>query len=136
MNFNDFCENEKDFNNNENDNRFEKINNNLHKNAQKTQQNQQNFNNFDNFSKNNGINTGGEYTKKQNFDETEIAKKIEKYQNMSQSELLSELLKESSKQKQNGNLDDKKLEEIKNSLSGVLTKEQQTKLDDLIKMLR
>ena len=55
---------------------------------------------------------------------------------MSQSELLSELLKESSKQKQNGNLDDKKLEEIKNYLSGVLTKEQQTKLDDLIKMLR
>ena len=55
---------------------------------------------------------------------------------MNQSELLNELLKESGKQKQNGNLDDKKLQDIKNSLSGVLTEEQQSRLDDLIKMLR
>lgn len=133
MDFNDFCESENELNKKAEEDRFYKFNKNLQKNAQKMQINGQNLNSFDNFSNNCNQN---ENVNKQNFDKKELTKKIEKYKNMNQSELLNELLKESGKQKQNGNLDDKKLQDIKNSLSGVLTEEQQSRLDDLIKMLR
>ena len=49
---------------------------------------------------------------------------------------MAELLKETNKQKQNGNLDNKKLTDLGNQLKPMLDSSQQAKLDEIIKMLR
>ena len=133
MNFNDFCDDNENLVKDKNIDKFKKINENLHKNEQKTIKNDSFSANFNKFSKNaSGI--GKESFAK--FNEEDIKEKISKYQNMSQSELMNELLKESAIQKQKGNLDNKKLSEIKESMSGFMTPEQNSRLDELIKMLR
>lgn len=72
----------------------------------------------------------------QKINEEILKKHIQKYQNMSQQELLNELLSETGKQRQNGSLDNKKLSEIQNSLMPLLDKEQQDRLKQLVDMLR
>ena len=132
MNFNDFCSENENIENDLKNDKFKKYNENLHKNEQKAVKNSIYNANFNNFSKNS---TGGN----DNFselNEKEIQEKISKYKNMNQSELMSELLKESAIQKQKGNLDDKKLTKIKDTMSNFITPEQSAKLDELIKMLR
>ena len=118
MKFSDFCENDiqngklnKFKNSNKN---AEKINKN-HENMQKNNQDYQNFNNFE-------INN-------------DLKVKMDTYQNMTEKELQSELLKEVNKQKQNGTFSLQRIEEVKNKLSPMLTKEQMQKLENLIKML-
>lgn len=66
----------------------------------------------------------------------EIKEKISQYQNMSNDQLMTELLKETNIQKQNGHLDNKKLDSISEQLKPMLNKEQQSKLDEILKMLR
>ena len=134
MNFNDFCSDNNNLHANSNNDKFEKINENLHKNNKKIgifAQNKQNFANFSNIDSRGS----GEKTS-ETISEDEIKRRIEKYKNMNQSELMNELLKESNKQKKNGNLDDKKLQDIKNTMSAFMTDEEQKRLDNLIKMLR
>ena len=55
---------------------------------------------------------------------------------MSEQQLMEELFKEASLQKQSGNLSAKKLADIKNSIAPILSAEQQKRLDQLIDMLR
>lgn len=133
MNFNEFCDSEVNNSEKFKNERLEKFNKNLQKNNKNPRKSEQINENLQNFY----INKDISYDKvNANFDEKDIKQKIEKYQNMNQNELMAELIKESNKQKQNGNLDNKKLEEIKNSMSGFMTAEQQARLDELIKMLR
>lgn len=133
MNFDEFCESNKNLTTKCATNKFEKINKNLQNNNKNIQKNAKNEHYFNNFSQHDG------YDKQSNtinFDENEIRNKIEKYKNMNHNELLAELLKESNKQKQNGNLDNEKLEDIKNTMADFMTPDQQSRLNEIIKMLR
>ena len=119
MNFSDFCDNncaEKMSGD------FDKNSKNTAKTSKITQKNGQSKQNFENF-----------YTDEQ---KRNIESKLNKYQNMSESELMSELIHETNKQKQNGSLDSKKLDEIKNTILPVLNPEQANRLESLIKMLK
>ena len=133
MNFEEFCNSNKDTNNLSKDDKFEKYNQNLQKNIKN---NENYIKNDENLQKNNNLNKNFDNQSQSNFDEELIKEKMQKYQNMNQQELLTELLKESKKQKQNGNLDNKKLDEIRNSMSALLDDEQKKRLEELIKMLR
>ena len=70
------------------------------------------------------------------LNEEEIKKTIEKYQNYSSEQLLSELLKQTSKQKAEGKYDGKKMEDFSNQIRPMLSAEQQNKLDEILKLLR
>jgi hypothetical protein len=72
----------------------------------------------------------------QQMTEEALKKELNKYQNMSENALFDELLKETNKQKQNGNLTNKKLEEMGEKLKPMLSSEQQNRLEKIIKMLR
>lgn len=60
---------------------------------------------------------------------------IDKYKNMNQSELMSNLFSEASKLKQQGKLDSNALNNLSNTLSPFLNSEQQEMLGTLIKMI-
>ena len=68
--------------------------------------------------------------------EDDIKKKIDKYKNYSNQELLTELLTEANKQKKNGNLTNEKIEEMVSGLSPYLDNEQKQRLNEIIKLLR
>ena len=70
------------------------------------------------------------------INEDEIKKKIDKYKNYSNQELLNELLKETNRQKKNGTLTDKKLDEIANGLIPYLDNEQKQRMNEILKLLR
>ena len=70
------------------------------------------------------------------IDEQNIRQTLNKYQGMSQSDLMQELIKETNKQKQNGKLNDQKLAELGSQLNPMLDDNQKTKLDEILKMLR
>ena len=77
-----------------------------------------------------------ERIKEENPEETkDIEDKIKKYEKLSQSELMQEFIKESKKQKRNGNLDSEKINNIKNTLTPFLSSDQQKQLDYLIGMV-
>ena len=61
-----------------------------------------------------------------------VEEQIKKYENLSQAELMQEFIKESKKQKQNGNLDRDKMENIKSTLLPFLNSNQQKQLDYLM----
>ena len=129
MNFEDFCENNSSKSVSVESDRFKKFNENLQKNnqkQQKTSQNQQIFDNLQNLS---------EQEIKNNFDE-ETLKKINLYQNMDRTELLNTLIAESKKQKQNGNLDSKKLAEIENTILPFLNDDEKATFKNLIDMIK
>ena len=135
MNFCDFCDESNLSNNYETNQQFDygrnySCNNINHKNVenngQKTQINQQNtsiFKQNNQMLENDGL-------------KQDIQNRLNKYQNMSENQLQAELFKEATRQKQNGNLDEKKLNDIKNTLSPMLDESQKNRLEDLIKMLR
>ena len=75
-------------------------------------------------------------TEKQTFDDADIKEKIERYQSLNSSQLMTELLKEVNKQKSSGNLTNEKLESMMNEISAFLDEEQKNKLQDILKMLR
>ena len=64
-----------------------------------------------------------------------IEEELKKYENLSEQELMQEFLKESKKQKANGDLNDEKLNNIKETLSPFLNKEQLSKLNDLLGLI-
>ena len=70
------------------------------------------------------------------IDEQNIRQTLNKYQGMSQSDLMQELIKETNKQKQSGKLNDQKLAELSSQLKPMLDDNQKTKLDEILKMLR
>ena len=111
MNFSEYCEQNKNFDGEDN----LKIKQKSKKNAQNLQKNEQ---------------------KKENLSKNEFDEKYNKYKNMSEQQLMEELFKEASLQKQSGNLSAKKLADIKNSIAPILSAEQQKRLDQLIDMLR
>lgn len=61
-----------------------------------------------------------------------VEEQLKKYENLSQAELMQEFIKESKKQKQNGNLDRDKMENIKSTLLPFLNGNQQKQLDYLM----
>ena len=61
-----------------------------------------------------------------------VEEQLKKYANLSQAELMQEFIKESKKQKQNGNLDRDKMENIKSTLLPFLNSNQQKQLDYLM----
>ena len=61
-----------------------------------------------------------------------VEEQLKKYENFSQAELMQEFIKESKKQKQNGNLDRDKMENIKSTLLPFLNSNQQKQLDYLM----
>lgn len=61
-----------------------------------------------------------------------VEEQLKKYENLSQAELMQEFIKESKKQKQNGNLDRDKMENIKSTLIPFLNSNQQKQLDYLM----
>lgn len=61
-----------------------------------------------------------------------VEEQLKKYENLSQTELMQEFIKESKKQKQNGNLDRDKMENIKSTLLPFLNGNQQKQLDYLM----
>ena len=89
------------------------------------QKNDEKQSNFENFSK-----------KGQEEFENSVKEKLQKFQGYSQNQLVSELLSEAAKQKKQGNLDDKKLAEISQTILPFLDEEQQKKFNSLIDLLR
>ena len=73
---------------------------------------------------------------KSGISEDEIIKKIDKYKNYNNQQLLTELLTEVNKQKKSGNLTDKNLQEMIASLSPYLDNEQKQRLSEISKLLR
>lgn len=61
-----------------------------------------------------------------------VEEQLKKYENLSQAELMQEFIKESKKQKQNGNLDRDKMENIKSTLLPFLNGNQKKQLDYLM----
>ena len=81
------------------------------------------------------VDTKKQYEKiKENNPETvnNVEEQLKKYENLSQAELMQEFIKESKKQKQNGNLDRDKMENIKSTLLPFLNSNQQKQLDYLM----
>ena len=118
MKFSEFCESDIQ---DDKLNKFENSNKNaekINKNHENMQKNSPKYQKFDNLEINNDLKV-----------------KMDTYQNMTEKELQAELLKEVNKQKQNGTFSLQRIEEVKNKLSPMLTKEQMQKLENLIKML-
>lgn len=93
---------------------------------------------FESVNKNNinDIKTDSSHIKNQSINEQQLQQTLNKFKSMSQNDLMTELLKETNKQKQNGNLNDKKLQDLSNQLKPMLDSSQQAKLDEILKMLR
>lgn len=61
---------------------------------------------------------------------------IDKYSNFSNDELLSELIKQTNQKKQNGSLDNQKLDQIYTTLSSILPQENKQNLDEIFRRLK
>lgn len=75
-------------------------------------------------------------TQTQNIDDKFIQQMLNKYKGMSQEQLLNQLLTETNKQKQSGQLSNKKIDDLSNQLKPFLDANQQDKLDEILKMMR
>lgn len=78
-----------------------------------------------------------DFLNQRKFDEnvdtkTDIEENLKKYQSMSQSDLMSELLKEASKMKASGQLNGASLEKLKSTLLPMLNDEQKVMLDSIL----
>ena len=65
-----------------------------------------------------------------------IQENLKKYQNMSQSDLMSELIKEASRMKQNGSLNDGSLNVLKNTLMPMLNDQQKNMLNTILNQIK
>lgn len=70
------------------------------------------------------------------FNQEKIEETINKYKNMSQGDLLSNLYSEVSKQKMQGTFDPVKLENAISSFGGFLTPQQQNNMKELLRKLK
>lgn len=61
---------------------------------------------------------------------------IEKYSGMSEQELMEELLKTAERGREDGELDNKTLDDIRSKVAPLLTPEQASKLNDLVEGLK
>lgn len=73
----------------------------------------------------------GKIDNKNNYEEM-----IDKYSKLSNDELISEFIKLTAKEKKNGNLKDRELESIKNTISPYLDAKQNKNLDSLINLVK
>ncbi len=64
-----------------------------------------------------------------------VEEQLKKYENLSEQELMQEFLKESKKQKLNGQLNEQSLENIKQTLAPFLDSEQLNKLNNLLELI-
>ena len=126
MNFSDFCDSNLS---NESDLKENLKYENFQKNSENTQKNQQNNAKSTNFSKNQ---KNFYYNEKLKSD---IEQQYKKYENMSRDNLLNELFKEVSKQKQNGTFDKNKLNSIKEMMLPYLDDAGKKNLESIINML-
>ena len=65
-----------------------------------------------------------------------LQESLQKYQNLSQSELMSELLKEAGKLKQDGTLNESSLAMLKSTLSPMLSQEQNEQLNNILNKIK
>ena len=65
-----------------------------------------------------------------------IQENLKKYQNMSQSDLMSELIKEASRMKQNGSLNSDSLNVLKNTLAPMLNEQQKSLLNNILNQIK
>lgn len=74
--------------------------------------------------------------KTQKLSEEELKIKLDNYKDMNSDMLMSELIKETNKQKANGNFNEKTISELSSTLKPMLNDVQKQKLDEILKMLR
>lgn len=74
--------------------------------------------------------------KTQKLSEEELKTKLDNYKDMNSDMLMSELIKETNKQKANGNFNEKTISELSSTLKPMLNDVQKQKLDEILKMLR
>lgn len=68
--------------------------------------------------------------------EGEINDLVNKYRGYSEDELVNEFVRQTNFKRQNGEMDDAGLDRIKDTLSPYLNKEQQARLNEIIKMVK
>lgn len=73
---------------------------------------------------------------KTQIDEQTLRQTLGRYQNMSQAELMTELLAEANKQRQAGNLDDQQLGKLASTIKPMLDPSMQNRLDDILRMIK
>ena len=69
-------------------------------------------------------------------DQEELKKKAREYTDKSDPELLSDIMKEARKQKENGSFSDERLQDFVNKVSPMLNQEQKERLAQAIKMIK
>lgn len=96
------------------------------------------FRNFINNQNSNSNNFNSQKTNSQTTSEKtlEYEEILNKYKDMNQSDLMSNLFNEANKLKQEGKLDANSLESLKTTLSPYLNPEQQNMLDSIIKSIK
>ena len=65
-----------------------------------------------------------------------LQESLNKYQNLSQDELMSELLKEAGRLKQNGSLNESSLNMLQNTLAPMLSSEQNQQLNEILNKIK
>lgn len=65
-----------------------------------------------------------------------LQESLSKYQNLTQDQLMSELLKEASRLKQNGSLNESSLNMLKSTLAPMLNSEQNQHLNDILNKIK
>lgn len=65
-----------------------------------------------------------------------LQESLNKYQNLSQDQLMSELLKEAGRLKQNGSLNESSLNMLKSTLAPMLNSEQNQHLNDILNKIK
>jgi len=68
--------------------------------------------------------------------EGEINDLVNKYSGYSEDELVNEFVRQTNFKRQNGEMDDAGLDRIKDTLSPYLNKEQQARLNEIMKMVK
>lgn len=66
----------------------------------------------------------------------DLEQDINKYKDLSQNELMAELMKEASKLKANGSLNESSLQALKSTLSPMLSAEQNETLNNILNMIK
>jgi len=68
--------------------------------------------------------------------ESEINDMVNKYSGYSEDELVNEFVRQTNLKRQSGEMDDAGLDKIKDTLSPYLNKEQQARLNEIMKMVK
>ena len=93
--------------------------------------------NFSDYVKNENNNINSDNTYRDNVNKNEkLEEMIENYSKLSENDLMKEFMRLTLEKKKNGNLSDKELENIKNTILPFLNNEQKDNLEKLIKMVK